>query len=165
MALCYVYLIQAGDKKNSPVKIGMSNNYKSRIKTLQTGNHQPLRTLCIIKCDSRAHARRVESTLHEILKTQNILGEWFKITRSNFYKSLNALANDESVDCIEAFDGNFKEQDYNRVNKLEKKIKNLVNDNKDMLVKLTRRKDEALLLRGKLEEMGFNGDINKLTGR
>lgn len=165
MGKCYVYLIQAGSKRNSPVKIGMTNNYETRIKTLQTGNHQVLRFLSVIKCESRSHARRVENALHEILKSQNILGEWFKIQKSNIYKAINAMANDESIDCVETFDGVFLDGEKDQVGKLIKKNKNLVKDNKDVIAKLARRKAEAILLRGKLVELGFNGDINKLIGR
>ncbi|MDB4261443.1 GIY-YIG nuclease family protein [bacterium] len=165
MSTCYVYLIQAGTKKNSPVKIGMSDNYEKRIKTLQTGNHQVLRFLAVIKCDSRAHARRVESTLHDILKSQNILGEWFKIQRSKIYKAIEAMANNIEIDCAETFDGVFIDGEQGKISKLRKKNENLVKENLALIEKVKKRKVEAGLLRKKLIELGFNGDISKLIGR
>lgn len=165
MSKCYVYLIQAGTKKNSPVKIGMTNNYESRIKTLQTGNHQVLRFLAVIKCESRSHARRVESTLHHILKSQNILGEWFKIQKSNIYKAINAMANNVELDCVESFETMFEDSEKCYLAAQRKKNRNLSKNNQDMEEKLRKRKVEAGILRAKLMELGFNGDINKLIGR
>jgi hypothetical protein len=97
----YVYLIQAGKKKLDPVKVGYSRDPESRLKTLQTGNPVALRILMKIKCNDEAHARRLESTLHEMLGHQNIHYEWFKLKSSHVMKMLTAFANDEKFDQIQ----------------------------------------------------------------
>ena len=68
----YVYIIQSGKTKKSPVKIGMSDDPEKRIKQLQTGNPQVLRIIISIKCNSRKRAFELERTLHRMLSRNNI---------------------------------------------------------------------------------------------
>lgn len=103
MKECYVYMIRSGYGNNKPLKIGMADNPKKRIKELQTGNPYPLNLVLTIRCNSRKHARLVESTLHGQLSGVNVLGEWYKVRHDKLYKVLSALSNDPDCDVVERF--------------------------------------------------------------
>lgn len=183
--IMYVYLIQSGNKPKSPVKVGMSNNPEKRIKQLQTGNPVLLRLVLSIKCESRSHAFRLEKTMHELLKGNNIINEWYSVVRSNIYKSLNVLANNPDYENVVNNIGLFasmsvedkiEQKAKKRLNQLiyfGEKEQRLIDKNKrkdieieDMLEKLRKRKREAQLLRLKLHEFGFNHlMIDELLGR
>lgn len=65
-----IYLVQAGE--GGPVKIGVSTDVPSRIRSLQTGIPQPLILLATFPgCRSK------ERRLHERLARYRIRGEWF----------------------------------------------------------------------------------------
>lgn len=67
----YIYFIQG--ENGGAIKIGLSNNPKSRLKQLQTGYPDTLKILLIILGDEK-----VERQLHEELKLSKLHGEWFK---------------------------------------------------------------------------------------
>jgi len=71
-----VYLVRAGIK--GPIKIGKAVNVKSRIETLQCGNHEELILMASIELGSEAKAYNIESQLHNIYRYANIRGEWFR---------------------------------------------------------------------------------------
>lgn len=97
----YVYLIKAGHKKTDPVKIGYSKDPEDRLKTLQTGNPIKLQLYMKIKCNDEAHARRLERTLHEMLGSQNLRNEWFRLKNTQIPTLLEKFANKECYDQIE----------------------------------------------------------------
>lgn len=97
----YVYLIKAGHKKTDPVKIGYSKDPEDRLKALQTGNPVKLQLYMKIKCNNEAHARRLERTLHEMLGTQNLMNEWFRLKNTQIPTLLEKFANNEAYDQIE----------------------------------------------------------------
>lgn len=181
----YVYLIQSGNKPKSPIKIGMSNDPEKRIKQLQTGNPVILRLVLSIKCKSRSHAFRLEKTMHQLLKGNNIINEWYSVVRSNIYKSLNLLANNPDYENVVNNIGLFAQQ--TKEDKIDAKAKNRLNQLIDfghkeqrlldknsamvteiecVIAKLKKRKAEAILFRAKLSELGFNcKDVDRLIGR
>lgn len=101
MKKCYVYIIRSGDGVRQPVKIGMADDPKKRIKTLQTGNPNQLHLVMIIECNSRRHARLLESTLHNHLCGVNVLGEWYKIKEHQLYKVLRQLGSSDECRIVE----------------------------------------------------------------
>lgn len=64
-----VYFIRAGD---GPVKIGVADDVESRLRELQTGNHQPLHVI-----RSVPGARAEERWFHFKFQNQHIHREWF----------------------------------------------------------------------------------------
>ena len=74
---CYVYIIQSGEGKNPPIKIGVANDPEKRMSELQTGSPFLLRLKAKILCDSRKKAYELESWLHGRFSNVNINGEWF----------------------------------------------------------------------------------------
>ena len=72
----YVYYIQAG--KRGPIKIGVARNVESRLDNLQTGNHEELRIISKVVCESMEAAYHMEKILHMNYKKHHIRGEWFK---------------------------------------------------------------------------------------
>jgi hypothetical protein len=65
-----VYAIQAG--KEGPIKFGVARNPLSRLSTLQTGNHEPLRLVVAVNLkDCR------ERQIHYWLREERLRGEWF----------------------------------------------------------------------------------------
>jgi hypothetical protein len=79
----YVYFIEAGNHKKSPVKIGVTTNIERRIYSLQVGNPYKLKCKALIFCIDKADAFKLESYLHYRLKDHKINGEWF---RSEYFK-------------------------------------------------------------------------------
>lgn len=71
----YLYFIQIGF---GSVKVGVSSNPESRLKTLQTGCSKPLRLLVSIPFDSRKEAFALEKQLHEKYDHLRCRGEWFR---------------------------------------------------------------------------------------
>ena len=69
-AMTSVYFVQAGT--DGPIKIGIARNVKTRIDTLQIGNHERLTVLHASKGDQADEAR-----LHRLLRAHRIRGEWF----------------------------------------------------------------------------------------
>lgn len=84
----YVYLI--GEKENDDTyKIGSTRakdvNY--RLKQLQTGNSYELYVKDYYKTE---HPFKLEKMLHNHFKSSSLIGEWFKLTKSNIdnFKSI-----------------------------------------------------------------------------
>jgi hypothetical protein len=163
----------------------MSDDPEKRLKQLQTGNPIELRLLLSIKCNSRAHAYKLEGTLHELLKGKRILNEWFRVMRSKVFKTINVLANNpdykQVVNNVGLFmgpdeDEKIEQKARGRLSSLVdfgKKEQLLINKNKrkdieieDMIAKLNKRKREAHLFRLKLNEFGLDHRmIDEMLGR
>ena len=181
----YVYLIQSGTNSKSPIKIGMSKDPEARIKQLQTGNPKRLRIILIIKCTSTKHARNLESTMHQMLSSKNIINEWFDVTQNRFFTALNRFANDESIDTVVnntgLFNGATKEEeaealvrksiekDFSLAKRnaaINKKLKTKCTEAKNAINKLIVRKRESVIFREMLIEFGMNQkEINERLGR
>jgi len=103
----YVYFIEAGKFKNSPVKIGVTTDIESRILSLQTGNPHELKCKALIQCKSRKEAYKLESYLHSRLRRFRLVGEWFKSEYFNLKivlndyvsKDVKVKSNDEYTKC------------------------------------------------------------------
>jgi predicted GIY-YIG superfamily endonuclease len=74
----YVYFI--ANAGQSVVKIGVANKPVKRLKTFQTGNHEELIILRVIKVPNRNTAFQLESALHKKFQKYHIRGEWFKLS-------------------------------------------------------------------------------------
>ena len=61
------------------IKIGITNNIKKRVSTLNTGNTEDLCVLGAIKYNTRKEAIDTEKKLHEQFAGRRIRGEWFDI--------------------------------------------------------------------------------------
>lgn len=183
----YVYIIQSGTSKKSPVKIGMSDDPGKRIKQLQTGNPKILRIIISIKCNSRKHAFELEKTLHRMLLRNNILNEWFFVKKKILLETISRFANNPDLKQVKSFVDIFEKQSVEDVEtekaviKSEKKvfsgaledsIRSTRNKNKnktkmisEMTIKLKQRKVESKIFRAKLIELGFTGYFDELLGR
>lgn len=60
------------------IKIGVSEDPKTRIKQLQTGTIHPLRIVHLIRTKTMKDAYKVEALLHKKLKENCVEGEWFE---------------------------------------------------------------------------------------
>lgn len=183
----YVYIIQSGTSKKSPVKIGMSDDPEKRIKQLQTGNPRILRIIISIKCNSRQHAFELEKTLHRMLERNNILNEWFFVKKKSLLETINRFANNPELSQVTSHVDIFEKQSVEEVETekavavMEKKVlsgaaENSIrsvrkkNDNKTIMIadmerKLQQRKVEARIFRDKLVELGFKDSFDELLGR
>lgn len=74
----YIYLIGQTDSKF--VKIGIANNLKLRLQSLQVGNPLKLFLIGAKEVVSKAMAHKKEKELHEKFKNHNLNGEWFYYT-------------------------------------------------------------------------------------
>ena len=143
-AKIYVYLIQAGKKKSSPVKVGYSKNPEARLKQLQTGNHESLNLIMKIKCAGYDHARRLELDMHRILGAQNVHLEWYKMNKTQVMKILNQMAADKDIEVVETVD-NLSDRAVTEQKPQKKKSGNgkMVDD---LLAAIARRKREAAIM-------------------
>jgi len=93
----FIYFIAgvAGDGLElcTPVKIGHSNDVKSRLKQLQTSSWIPLEIIYSSAFSDNDTVIELEQTLHECLKEVNVSGEWFNLNR----RTIADLS-----DCIES---------------------------------------------------------------
>ena len=64
---------------NGPTKIGFTNNLKSRLKAIQTGNHEKIQIHYNIKFDTEKEMRDAEKKIHKTLAHKRKKGEWFDI--------------------------------------------------------------------------------------
>lgn len=96
----YVYIVKAGTKARSPIKVGVTDNVHSRIKQLQTGNPSEIVLVMHFECNSREHAFNLEKTIHEILKGQRLFGEWFSVSKTKLMKMLNNIGNKEGIESV-----------------------------------------------------------------
>lgn len=74
-----LYVMQVGDElEGSQLKIGITSNIRSRIKSIQTANAGHVSLLCaqFVSCDSH-DAKSYESSIHECLGIWRLNGEWF----------------------------------------------------------------------------------------
>ena len=73
----YVYFIQNG--KDGPIKIGVTNNPRNRLCSLQTGSPWPYILLVVVSDQSGlpSSARYYEQWLHKKFRRFRLNGEWF----------------------------------------------------------------------------------------
>ena len=72
----FVYLISAGPRMH---KIGISENPKKRLASLQTGHYRKLRIARMIEADD---AEKIEAYAHCLLRDRRATGEWFLVTEA-----------------------------------------------------------------------------------
>lgn len=92
----YVYLIY--DENNNVYKIGVTRkSNETRVKKMQTGNPTQLRVLLMYECK---YPFRLETMLHNIYKSKNVLNEWFELTNEeviNFKDTCDRINNQISI--------------------------------------------------------------------
>lgn len=172
MKPCYVYVIRSGKSANSPIKIGMANDPDARIKQLQTGNPVAIKLIMRIKCDDRKHALYLEKTLHDLLSGQNMIGEWFKVMRSNLYKTINAIGEKNDIPTLDVVEGLFDDEingeliTPERKRKIDQGIKSRDKTIGQLSAKIKKQKLESQMMRSKLFEFGLSHqEVNKIIGR
>jgi T5orf172 domain. len=89
--MLYIYFIQAD---NNLIKIGITNNLRTRIRTLCNQNACKLSLLGVIECDSFENER----ALHDKFAKHRLHGEWFS-------------PNEEILEYIDNIDYNIKDLD------------------------------------------------------
>jgi|TARA_R110000823_G_C15745463_1_gene481302 hypothetical protein len=93
---CFIYFIAGVDSDglelSTPVKIGITNNLKQRLRSLQTSSWVPLSVIHSSTFSNSQIVLELEQTLHECLKEVNASGEWFNLSRKNV---------DDLIDFIE----------------------------------------------------------------
>lgn len=156
----YVYLIQSGDMKISPVKVGFSKNPEARLKQLQTGNPVVLKLIMKIKCDSEKHARNLEKSLHDMLGTQNVYLEWYKLKKTHIMKMLTAFSNDEDFDQVQHCENLNHYSSMPGDISIKRRYKNLLRHVKQMETALIRRKNGARIMRKYISEKSGMNDMD-----
>lgn len=71
-----LYIISDGDN----IKIGVSENVRARISTMQVNNANKLTLLYQLNCGSNEYAYKLEAILHKRYAKTKVSGEWFKIS-------------------------------------------------------------------------------------
>lgn len=92
----FLYFIQNDDTKD--IKIGVSNDVRSRLNTLQTSNGSPLSIIGTIEFMDKSEAFRVEKELHTYFKafrksSKKRKTEWF---RDDIKPTVQTILNDNS---------------------------------------------------------------------
>ena len=96
----YVYIMQSGEKKNAPIKIGMSKDPHSRLSDLQTGNPHLISLKGMIPFESRREALDFERYLHSNVGGFEYYGEWFSPKRLNLKKLIGLWNNKKTRQII-----------------------------------------------------------------
>lgn len=84
----YVYIMQSGEKKNAPIKIGMSQDPNRRVSDLQTGNPFLISLKGMIPFPTRREALDFERYLHSTVGGFEYYGEWFNPKRLDLKKAV-----------------------------------------------------------------------------
>ena len=96
---CYVYLVGYVDDSSSPVKIGISGDLESRLKSLQTSNPNELEIRYEIGPFPRKEATHIEYKIHRRLRRYRIRGEWFDTKcQKKFYELVSLFVDDIYLD-------------------------------------------------------------------
>ncbi len=179
----YVYLIQSGTSRKAPVKIGMSDDPEKRIKQLQTGNPETLRLIMSIRCNSREHAYKLESTLHLMMAKKSIINEWFFLDEKSVLSTLSRIAKmniSENVvlhqELIKSKTTETIRADSVRAKALNGQLDDSIASIKGRITAQAKqlgrmekapvtRKKESGLYRKKLIELGYKGCFNQLLER
>lgn len=95
-----IYFIQAGN--DGPIKIGYSDTTaESRLKSLQTGNHQQLKLLRQVN-----GSRQTEANCHIRFKEDHISGEWYKPSKELIDFINTPILKDVDIDKTMAYQRN-----------------------------------------------------------
>lgn len=94
-----VYLVQSGENKNAPTKIGVTKNIESRLRQMQTGNPYPLHCCALIPCEDRREAYKLEAYLHYRLRKRNVRNEWFHLKGQHLKPLLEAFNESHDSSC------------------------------------------------------------------
>lgn len=84
----YVYFISAG---YSPIKIGISDNPKTRLSELQTAHYEQLKLLFTIECETRDLAFKVEKAFHRWYGDAKLINEWFNVAPRKIHDDIQLL--------------------------------------------------------------------------
>ena len=80
-----VYLLES----DGFYKIGVANNVCNRVSQLQIGNPYKINTVICSSELSKEMAFSVERTLHRILSSSNVSGEWFSLGDTEYSLVIN----------------------------------------------------------------------------
>ena len=93
----YVYFIQEAIGLHAPIKIGVSNNVKERLRNIQCCNPRKLEVYATLGPMGVAKAFQVEEALHKKFKSFHLRGEWFSgVIKDRFH----TLAEVDRIDYI-----------------------------------------------------------------
>lgn len=96
------YCVYVLGPEDGPQKVGVSNDLRRRLVSIQNGNHLDL---CIAAAFpvQRSEARMVEKFAHRLLWEFKIRGEWFDVTPEQaaaaVMRAVAALRNGEEIPC------------------------------------------------------------------
>lgn len=96
----FVYAIGSED---GPVKVGITTNLDSRLRSLQNGSATKLELIWVYTAEDRDEALKMERSFHECHNNIRLEGEWFNITAELAFESLKTQVEfmfDRSVECF-----------------------------------------------------------------
>ena len=73
-------------------KVGKAVLLRNRIKQLQTGNGNELKTVCFIRSHDEREAYEIENAVHRSLRDYRMAGEWFSCCSHTVYDSIYQAA-------------------------------------------------------------------------
>jgi predicted GIY-YIG superfamily endonuclease len=96
----FVYAIGIDD---GPVKVGITQNLLSRLRTLQNGSPGKLELIWVYTTWDKAAALRMEKNFHAVYAEYRLEGEWFKVSALLAFEGLEAGVMhlfDRSIECF-----------------------------------------------------------------
>lgn len=75
MTQTHIYVI--AENYSNFIKIGVAENVRSRVNSLQTGNPRPLTARYSRLMPCKRSARYLERKMHALLRERRVGGEWF----------------------------------------------------------------------------------------
>lgn len=76
--MAFVYIIECDEK----YKVGKANNVNKRLKQLKTANPDEIIIIRAYNCYKKAY--KIETSIKQYLKNNNIQGEWYNISKADF---------------------------------------------------------------------------------
>lgn len=108
MAKGYVYLLECVSDYETTYKIGYTRNkdIKKRIKNLQTGNKDKIK--CVDVYESERHAKKIETTLHNLYSFKRKGGEWFDLDCGDVLQFQDTCQKiEDNFDILDKYDNQF----------------------------------------------------------
>ena len=123
-----VYFIYCGDRKNAPVKIGVTSDIENRVSALQTGNPYQLICKAFIPCHDKTQAYHLENFMHKQFRKSRMVGEWFRLHNFDMKKLLHRFNGRQSSPL--------KKQGMNIVKQTNKQNRKLERANNELKIQI-----------------------------
>jgi len=92
-----------------PIKVGITQDLKKRLSTIQVGNPNEVRLMAWINSKDKETAKELESRIHKYWAGKKFRGEWYELNseevydliKNNFYYEGYLATNEDALEIVE----------------------------------------------------------------